>query len=337
MTGRASCPTTAGVCYSAMVEQSVKSLGIRFAARIQLDLFEDLFQRRLRDSHFRIPKAMERDFLEPNTEAEERIRDLILAYRGEEGQRLEIERKKQRERLAAAERALARRATKKALEEARIAGNKLRGIQLKLDDLLRSRPEPRDTRVFPLGYVPVVVSEGGERLVRPMRYHLRPRGRPANFDSRFPGLYNARRDNLTGFWREQFGLRHGVFVVTSFFENVARHDYEHRLLAPGEPRQNLVVRFSRQGKAGETLDLTIACLWDRWSAPEEPDLLSFAAITDDPPAEVLATGHDRCIVALRPQHISPWLSPADRRDEELFRILGDREPLVFSHEPASQE
>ena len=33
------------MCYSAMVEQKLKSIGLRFKARIQTELFEDLFRR----------------------------------------------------------------------------------------------------------------------------------------------------------------------------------------------------------------------------------------------------------------------------------------------------
>jgi putative SOS response-associated peptidase YedK len=45
----------------------------------------------------------------------------------------------------------------------------------------------------------------------------------------------------------------------------------------------------------------IACLWSHWTDPtgKEPDLLSFAAITDDPEPEVAAAGHDHTITAVR--------------------------------------
>jgi putative SOS response-associated peptidase YedK len=36
--------------------------------------------------------------------------------------------------------------------------------------------------------------------------------------------------------------------------------------------------------------MTIACVWSHWTHESEPELYSFAAITDDPPPEVLATG-----------------------------------------------
>jgi hypothetical protein len=56
-----------------------------------------------------------------------------------------------------------------------------------------------------------------------MRYQLRPAGKPAFYDEKYPGTYNARRDNLEGFWREQFGYTHGVLIADAFYENVPRH------------------------------------------------------------------------------------------------------------------
>ena len=46
-----------------------------------------------------------------------------------------------------------------------------------------------------------------------------------------------------------------------------------------------------------------ACPWSRWSAPGKPDLLSFAAITNEPPPEVAAAGHERCIVPIKPENL----------------------------------
>jgi len=46
----------------------------------------------------------------------------------------------------------------------------------------------------------------------------------------------------------------------------------------------------------EFWDLAMACDMPPISGqvPSEPDLLTFAAITDDPPEEIAAAGHDRC-------------------------------------------
>lgn len=39
----------------------------------------------------------------------------------------------------------------------------------------------------------------------------------------------------------------------------------------------------------------VACLWTRTEIPGADGLWSFAAITAEPPPEVAAAGHDRCV------------------------------------------
>lgn len=53
-------------------------------------------------------------------------------------------------------------------------------------------------------------------------------------------------------------------------------------------------------------DQLVACLYSHWTPPagvDEPDLWSFAAVTDEPLPEVAAAGHDRTIVALQEQNV----------------------------------
>jgi len=83
--------------------------------------------------------------------------------------------------------------------------------------------------------------ESGERVLKPMRYHLRPPGMNAEFDRKYPGCYNASRDSLAGFWKNEFGSKHGVIVVTSFFENVALHDLERRIPKTDESEKAVVI------------------------------------------------------------------------------------------------
>lgn len=316
-----------------MIEQDVKALSLRFQARVQLDLFEELFRRRIHDESLRLPKGMELAFLEPASAAEARIHAAILEYRAAQKRRWEGELSQQKERLFAAERRLVTRSTKTAQNQLRIAQNKVAWFEAKLDELSRDQPQAEDARIYPRWYAPVITLENDEWLVRPMRYHLRPSNKPASIDAKFDGLYNARRDSLTGFWREQFGRRHAIVVMSAFFENVARHDYEHRALGTGERVGNVVVRFEPQPVvAGQTPpQMTVACLWDRWVGADAPDLYSFAAVTDSPPEDVNEAGHDRCVVPLRPEHVPVWLTPETRRDEELFRILADRAAHRFGH------
>ena len=106
---------------------------------------------------------------------------------------------------------------------------------------------------------------------------------------------------------------------------------EGRELAAGEEVENLVLEF----RPRPTQDMLIACLWSKWTGTGEADLLSFAAITDEPPDEVAAAGHDRCIVPIRPGYIDEWLNPLGRHAQELLDILEDRERPYYEHRLAA--
>jgi putative SOS response-associated peptidase YedK len=79
----------------------------------------------------------------------------------------------------------------------------------------------------------------------------------------------------------------------------------------------------------------LACLWDRWQSPGNPDLLSFSAITDEPPVEVAATGHDRCVIPLQPKNIDTWINPGGKNKADLYGVLDDRERPYFENQLAA--
>jgi putative SOS response-associated peptidase YedK len=78
--------------------------------------------------------------------------------------------------------------------------------------------------------------------------------------------------------------------------------------------------------------MLIACLWSQWTEPTEPDLRGFAAITDEPPADIAAAGHDRCIINLQAGHIDAWLTPQGRTTAELQAMLSDRPVSTYRHQ-----
>jgi Uncharacterised ACR, COG2135. len=131
------------------------------------------------------------------------------------GNKAEQELFKQRARLADAERTLQAKTTKAASESKRIATSKIESTLRGLDDLRRTELKDRDSRIFPGNYAPVMVMEDGKRVIKPMRYHCRPAGKPAFYDKKYPGLYNARFDNLEGFWKGLFGYSHGLIVANA--------------------------------------------------------------------------------------------------------------------------
>jgi putative SOS response-associated peptidase YedK len=120
-------------------------------------------------------------------------------------------------------------------------------------------------------------------------------------------------------------------VIDSFYENVPRHLYEKRELAAGEKESNLVLHFNPNSSE----PMIIACLWSHWTHESEPELYSFAAITDEPPAEVLATGHTRCVISIREENVREWLAPEHVTKDRLEGILSDRVAPYYEHRVAA--
>lgn len=307
-----------------MARKLSRQLGIR----LDYDEIEKLFFRRLEDPSINISRGFEANFDDPATDQERRIKGAIDEHRSRVASKMEQDLFTQKTRLVNAQRSLITKETKKAREDVRIATTKIDTLSTKLSRLRGSEPNEEDNRIFPFVYAGVIVKKDGQNLLSPMRYHCRPAGKPASIDRQFPGLYNARRDNLEKFWGEQFGSHHAILVVESFYENVKRHTMEHRVLSAGEAEENVVLQF----KPEPAQIMYIACLWSHWTHPGEPDLRGFAAITDEPPADVAAAGHDRCIINLKPEHVEAWLTPENRSTAELQSLLSDRAIPVFQHE-----
>jgi putative SOS response-associated peptidase YedK len=319
------------MCYSAQIRADYRDYVRMFGASLSIKDFVKVFYGR-QEAKLKIPKAMEAAFEGvANTPDEMAIKSLIEAYKADRTMALEKELFAQRKRLADAERALQAKQTKKALDDQRIATSKISKSMLDLNDLRRTELLDRDSRIFPGVYAPVMVVRDGQRVVLPMRYQCRPAGKPASYDVQYPGTYNARRDNLEGFWKAQFGYTHGILLVDTFYENVKRHDMEHRPLGADEKPENVVLQFEPSPREL----MYIACLWSHWTKDGEPDLLSFAAITDEPPPEVAAAGHDRMIIRIKPEHVDAWLNPDPTNLKALYDIFDDRTPAFYEHRLAA--
>lgn len=335
------------MCYSAMIWADFRRYTREWQAKLSIDDFVRLFWWKWNpDEIYRkrrgrpiIPRSLEEAFRYPQTEEEAQIKTYIDEYRASDEMSMQAEIFKQRTRLADAERDLAERAqadppkdpTKKLLTDLRVAPKKIEQNKAWIHDLHRTEAKAIDSRMFPLMFVPVMIVENGERIIKPMRYQCRPLNTPPKIDQQYPGTYNARRDNLAGpFWKSLFGRSHGLIVASRFFENVPRHKAEHRELREGEEPENLILEFNPQN--GQ--DMLVACIWSHWRGPGEEDLLSFAAITDEPPEEVAAAGHDRCIMPIQPEHVDEWLQPRGNL-KRMQEILDDRERPYYEHRLAA--
>jgi putative SOS response-associated peptidase YedK len=319
------------MCYSAQVRAEYNEFVRLFGAAISIKDFVRIYWERREGAKIKLPKAI--DAAAANLPGEEgrQIRELIAAFNTEQTTKLEQELFKQKKRLADAERTLQTKTTKAATESKRIATDKIQWHLDKLADLKRTELTGEDARIFPGWYAPVMLVEDGKRVVKPMRYQCRLAGKPPQYDFQFPGTYNARRDNLEGFWKGLFGYTHGIVLVDAFYENVSRHAMEHRELAPGEKDENVILEF----RPNPPQTMLVACLWSHWHGSGEPDLLSFAAITDEPPPEVAAAGHDRCIIPIKPEHVDAWLNPDPHNLAALYAILDDRPRPYYEHRLAA--
>jgi putative SOS response-associated peptidase YedK len=305
------------MCYSAQIQAAYMKYLRETGAEMDVDQFVEIFGARVSDSSIRIPRAVERWFEEPKTDGERKIKAFIEQYRDAEITKLEREAFIQKKRLADAERTLASKTTKAATESKRIATNKIEQALTRLERLKATKPHVAEARIFPMHYAPIVLQDGDRRVMRLGRYHCRKSGERESVDRQLPGLYNARRDSLGKYWQGLFGASHAVMMVESFFENVEREG------------KNQVLHFVP--KPADTM--LIACLVATWQDPEGGrPLLSFAAITDEPPAEVAAAGHDRMIINLKPEHLDAWLRPEGKSLEELQAILSDRQTPYYEHE-----
>lgn len=304
------------MCYSAQVEAAYAAYVRLTGAEIDIPQFEEIYGLRVEDASIKIPRAVDAWFEHPKGSAELTLRNLLMKHRAARLAELEEDLQKQRLRLVGAEEKLATKPTKKAAEDKRIATDKIATLERRRPLLQNWESTKLDDRIFPMQYAPIVMMVEGKPRIRLARYHCRQAGKPPSIDRQMDGLYNARRDNLERFWRNEFAHTHAVMLVRSFFENVDRDG------------KNAVLNFKPE--TGEIMP--VACIYSVWKDPAGgPDLLSFAAVTDEPPAEVAAAGHDRCPVNLKPENIAAWLTPAGRSAAELQALLEDRQRPFYQH------
>lgn len=275
---------------------------------------------------WKIPKGMDRAFDHPKTDLEKQINELIKDYNANLISESEQNMFAQKKRLADAERKLAAKETKTALNEQRIATNKIKQFKRWIEDAKRTELDgERDNRIWPDSYAPVLIVENGKKIVRPMRYHCRPAGHSPSIDrtkdGKVSGTYNARRDNLTRFWKKQFGYTHGLMVASQFYEMVER--------------DGVIKEVQFNPSTHEPM--FIACLWSHWVDPsgKEPDLYSFAAITDEPEPEVAEAGHDRTVINIKPEHVDAWLNPDPKNLDVMQAILDDKQHPYYEHRLAA--
>lgn len=166
-------------------------------------------------------------------------------------------------------------------------------------------------RIYPNHFAPVIASRQGGSWVIPMRYRVRPMGSTEEIPSKY-NVFNARVDALTSrrTWSKLLGRQHGILVFREFYE----------WIQPQGKGPKKVVAF----RPKDHIDMWAPVLWDWWESEDRSvSYFSFAVITGEPPAQILAAGHDRCPVFLKKERVSEWLNPANTSQDALIKLLGD--------------
>ena len=306
------------MCYSAQIEASYKAYVRKYGAHIDIHEYVRIANRDLKKARewSKLPIGVIRSFDHAESAEERDIaasfqRGLAARIRDEQAEIAALT-----DRLAKAEATLASaKPTKKAADDKRIAANKIKQAERRIADLQRLDLVPSDSRMWPGSIVPVMIVQDGKRVVTPMRYRCRPWFVDESFEKERPGTYNARMDSLETFWSPLFGHNHAVILVNSFYENVDRN---------GKATE---IRFTPQDQE----PMIVACLWSEWGEGDER-LLSFAIITDNPPPEVAAAGHDRMIVRIRPVDLDAWLNPDPGNLQALYDMFDRRPRPYYEHE-----
>ena len=254
------------MCYSAQIKADYLQFRREHGATLSIKEFFDLYWQPPRaegpqDSN---PEGDGRGLRgTARTMTSGKIKALIDEFNAQQAGELEQELFKQRKRLADAERTLQTKTTKAATESKRIATDKVQWCLDKLAALRRTELTDDDARIFPGWYAPVMVMDNGRRVIKPMRYQCRPAGKPAFYDAKFPGTYNARRDNLEGgFWKSLFGTltRH--------------HDRQRVLRARGARRRQRRARVQAEADAGHAGGLPVVAMvgggWSRTCCRSQP-------------------------------------------------------------------
>lgn len=175
----------------------------------------------------------------------------------------------------------------------------------------------KDNRIFPGYFTWIMVHENGNRVLKRMRYRVRPQGSQEEIPSKF-NVFNARVDSLEirPTWNKLFTRQHGIFPFVRFFEWV-EHENKKRLISFLPANREI---------------MWAPCLWDYWENPgQDFGFYSFALITDDPPAEVAASGHDRCPIFLKEKYIDEWLDVGSKGREEWYQLLKNKEEVYYQN------
>lgn len=308
------------MCYSALIKKNLRNVAQEFGARIDVDEYVKLYAMREIHPEMKIPDGLEDYFLKEGGSAAKKIKASIEVFNEAETGRLLQE-------ISAAEAEMTELEARLKVKVTKTNQGKLESkirvrdrLRKKIEAITKKREGSEDFRIYPFYFAPVILADGKDRVMVPMRYRILP---PSGVE--IPGgynVFNARRDSLqeARTWKALFGKKHAIFPFLKFYEWVESPKGE-----------KMEIKFSPDGFEG----MWAASLYEETRLKGQGLLRSFAMVTDDPPAEVAAAGHDRCPVFLDHRYLDMWLHPEGHSLEELDLLLNSKEPTYYSHVQAA--
>lgn len=298
------------MCYSVLIKTSLKELSYEFRTQIDMDSFQSVFEMRQKNPDVKIPRGLDRYFLESKDAAEAAIATLVKQFYRDEKARMLVAIGEARQEIQE----LASKPTSVNRKKIETREKRIKKLELRMTRAI-DEPDPIDDRVFPFYYAPVIIESSGVRKLIPMRYRLRtPDG--GDLPSQY-NVFNARLDSLrtARSWVPIFGKNHLIFPFRRFYEWVERSGKKEEIYFAPDGREMMWA----------------AGLYSKASGNHAYPLYSFAMVTDDPPEEVVQAGHDRCPIFLSEKQIGQWLNPKNLSADDLIHHLQKVEKPFYSH------
>lgn len=301
------------MCYSILVETNLKKLERDFRAALDFASFEQAYRIRAHNLEaIKIPRAIDRAIAASDHPRAYSCQLLADQYYGDRRAQLAAKVQDQQAKVIDLQAKLAKRWSK---TNQQLLDRALR-VQAKAEADSASLDGPsalRDSQVFQYSYCPVITCRGGQNTISLMRYQLKPRHATADAPSSI-NMFNARRDALLTrpSWKPLFGKNHGLVLLNGFYEWVPHPD----------TGKSAIIRFAPD----DGLGMWVPCLFDRWHG-DGYHIDSFAVITDEPPAEIAASGHDRCPIYPSWEHVDGWLAGGSVAGSD--KILASRAPVTY--------
>jgi putative SOS response-associated peptidase YedK len=300
------------MCYSSLLAKTYEEYVEMFRAPFDMGAFHQLYRQRELDLLLKIPAALDDILIAVDPINGGNIRESTRRWRAAcatesarlDGEIFDLETIAPKNRTAA---------QKEALKTAK-------SRRKRLGTALQTKSVEGDTyRIYPKYFAPVIIDQGGQRKTVPMRYRVLPRTGVEIPDQY--NLFNARRDSLMTArnWKSLFGRKHALFPFLRFYEWVIT------------PAGKTEISFVPDGYPS----MWAASLYEEYNHPQLGLIRSFAMVTDEPPPEVRAAGHDRCPVFIRESCIDAWLQLQGQTPAALDALLDERQPVYFSHTRAA--